>query len=171
MDLYEYQAKDLFAAHGVPVLPGRTVETPEEAAAAAAELGGTVVVKAQVKTGGRGKAGGVKLASSPEETQEKAAAILGMDIKGHTVHRVLITEASDIAEEYYFSFLLDRSNRTFLAMCSAEGGMEIEQLAVERPDALARIPVDAITGVDKAKAAEIVAAGGSRRRWRTRPRR
>ena len=159
MDLYEYQAKDLFAAHGVPVLPGRTVETPEEAGAAARELGGTVVVKAQVKTGGRGKAGGVKLASSPEEAQEKAAAILGLDIKGHTVHRVLITEASDIAEEYYFSFLLDRSNRTFLAMCSAEGGMEIEQLAVERPDALARIPVDAITGVDKAKAAEIVAAG------------
>ena len=159
MDLYEYQAKDLFAAHGVPVLPGRTVETPEEAAAAARELGGTVVVKAQVKTGGRGKAGGVKLASSPEETQEKAAAILGMDIKGHTVYRVLITEASDISEEYYFSFLLDRSNRTFLAMCSAEGGMEIEQLAVERPDALARIPVDAITGVDKAKATEIVAAG------------
>jgi succinyl-CoA synthetase beta subunit len=112
-----------------------------------------------VKTGGRGKAGGVKLASSPAEAQEKAAAILGMDIKGHTVHRVLITEASDIAEEYYFSFLLDRGNRTFLAMCSAEGGMEIEQLAVERPDALARIPVDAITGVDRAKAAEIVAAG------------
>src|SRR5690242_19435694 len=159
VDLYEYQAKDLFAAHGAPVLPGRTVETPEEAAAAARELGGTVVVKAQVKTGGRGKAGGVKLASSPEETQEKAAAILGMDIKGHTVHRVLITEASDISEEYYFSFLLDRSNRTFLAMCSAEGGMEIEQLAVERPDALARIAVDAITGVDRAKAAEIVAAG------------
>jgi succinyl-CoA synthetase beta subunit len=159
VDLYEYQAKDLFAAHGVPVLPGRTAETPEEAAGAAAELGGTVVVKAQVKTGGRGKAGGVKLASSPEEAQEKAAAILGMDIKGHTVHRVLVTEASDIAEEYYFSFLLDRSNRTFLAMCSAEGGMEIEQLAVERPDALARIPVDAIAGVDRAKAAEIVAAG------------
>jgi succinyl-CoA synthetase beta subunit len=159
VDLYEYQAKDLFAAHGVPVLPGRTVETPEEAAAAARELGGTVVVKAQVKTGGRGKAGGVKLATSPGETQEKAAAILGMDIKGHTVHRVLITEASDIAEEYYFSFLLDRSNRTFLAMCSAEGGMEIEQLAVERPEALARVPIDAIAGVDRAKAAEIVARG------------
>ncbi len=159
MDLYEYQAKDVFAAHGVPVLPGRTVETPEEAAAAAAELGTAVVVKAQVKTGGRGKAGGVKLASSPQEAQEKAAAILGMDIKGHTVHQVLITQASDIAEEYYFSFLLDRSNRTFLAMCSADGGMDIEQLAVERPEALARIPIDAITGVDRAKAAEIVAAG------------
>jgi succinyl-CoA synthetase beta subunit len=159
VDLYEYQAKELFAAHGVPVLPGRTVETAEEARAAAAELGTAVVVKAQVKTGGRGKAGGVKLAETPDEAQEKAGAILGMDIKGHTVHQVLVTEASDIAEEYYFSFLLDRSNRTFLAMCSAEGGMEIEQLAVERPDALARVPIDAIAGVDRAKAAEIVAQG------------
>ena len=157
MDLYEYQAKDLFAAHGVPVLPGKTVETPPEAAAAARELGGTVVVKAQVKTGGRGKAGGVKLAATPEEAEEKAAAILGMDIKGHTVHRVLVTEASDIAEEYYFSFLLDRSNRTFLAMASAEGGMDIEQLAVERPEALAKVAVDAIAGVDRAKAGDIVA--------------
>src|SRR5690242_13431890 len=159
VDLYEYQAKDLFAAHGVPVLPGRTVEDADAAAAAAAELGTAVVVKAQVKTGGRGKAGGVKLAADPAEAREKAAAILGMDIKGHTVHRVLVTTASDIAAEYYFSFLLDRGNRTFLAMCSAEGGMEIEQLAVERPDALARIPVDPIAGVDRAKAAEIVAAG------------
>jgi len=159
VDLYEYQAKDLFAAHGVPVLPGRTVATPEDAATVASEIGTAVVVKAQVKTGGRGKAGGVKLATTPEEAREKAAAILGMDIKGHTVHQVLVTEASDIAEEYYFSFLLDRGNRTFLAMCSAEGGMEIEQLAVERPEALARIPVDPIAGVDKAKAAEIVAAG------------
>jgi succinyl-CoA synthetase beta subunit len=159
VDLYEYQAKELFAAHGVPVLPGRTVETAEEAGAATAELGTAVVVKAQVKTGGRGKAGGVKLAQTPEEAREKAAAILGMDIKGHTVHQVLVTEASDIAEEYYFSFLLDRSNRTFLAMCSAEGGMEIEQLAVERPEALARVPIDAIAGVDRAKAAEIVAQG------------
>jgi succinyl-CoA synthetase beta subunit len=159
VDLYEYQAKELFAAHGVPVLPGRTVETAEDARAAAAEIGTAVVVKAQVKTGGRGKAGGVKLAETPDEAQEKAGAILGMDIKGHTVHQVLVTEASDIAEEYYFSFLLDRSNRTFLAMCSAEGGMEIEQLAVERPDALARVPIDAIAGVDRAKAAEIVAQG------------
>ena len=159
MDLYEYQAKELFAAHAVPVLPGRTVETADDAAAAAAEIGRTVVVKAQVKTGGRGKAGGVKLAETPDEAREKAAAILGMDIKGHTVHRVLVTEASDIAEEYYFSFLLDRSNRTFLAMCSAEGGMEIEQLAVERPEALARVPIDPIVGVDRARAAEIVAQG------------
>jgi succinyl-CoA synthetase beta subunit len=159
MDLYEYQARDLFAAHDVPVLPGATATTPDEAARVAAGIGTAVVVKAQVKTGGRGKAGGVKLAKDAAEAQEKAQAILGMDIKGHTVHQVLVTAASDIAEEYYFSFLLDRSNRTFLAMCSAEGGMEIEQLAVERPDALAKIPVDAIAGVDKAKAAEIVAAG------------
>ena len=158
MDLYEYQAKDLFAAHGVPVLPGRTVATPEDAATVASEIGTAVVVKAQVKTGGRGKAGGVKLATTPEEAREKAAAILGMDIKGHTVHQVLVTQASGIAEEYYFSFLLDRANRTFLAMASAEGGMEIEQLAVERPEALARIPVDPIAGVDKVKAIEIVAA-------------
>ncbi|MFC5063900.1 ADP-forming succinate--CoA ligase subunit beta [Actinomycetospora atypica] len=159
MDLYEYQAKDLFAAHGVPVLPGRTVDTASDAEAAAGEIGTAVVVKAQVKTGGRGKAGGVKLAKDPGEAREKAEAILGLDIKGHVVHRVLVTEASDIAEEYYFSFLLDRSNRTFLAMCSAEGGMEIEELAVERPEALARVPIDAITGVDKAKAQEIVKQG------------
>ncbi|HVV20209.1 MAG TPA: ATP-grasp domain-containing protein, partial [Pseudonocardiaceae bacterium] len=121
MDLYEYQAKDLFAAHGVPVLPGTVATTPAEARAAAEQFGTTVVVKAQVKTGGRGKAGGVKLADNPDETQEKADAILGMDIKGHTVHRVLVTLASDIAEEYYVSFLLDRANRTFLAMASYEG--------------------------------------------------
>ncbi|MBN6036454.1 ADP-forming succinate--CoA ligase subunit beta [Amycolatopsis sp. 195334CR] len=159
MDLYEYQARDLFAAHGVPVLSGAVAHTPEEAHATAAEIGGQVVVKAQVKTGGRGKAGGVKLADTADEAKEKAQAILGMDIKGHTVHRVLVAEASDIAEEYYFSFLLDRANRTFLAMASAEGGVEIEQLAVERPEALAKIPVDAITGVDKAKAVEILTAG------------
>jgi succinyl-CoA synthetase beta subunit len=157
VDLYEYQAKDLFAAHGVPVLPGTVATTPEQARAAAEQYGQTVVVKAQVKTGGRGKAGGVKLAETPDETQEKASAILGMDIKGHTVHRVLVTPASDIAEEYYVSFLLDRTNRTFLAMASYEGGMEIEQLAVERPDALARIPVDPIAGVDEAKARQIAA--------------
>jgi succinyl-CoA synthetase beta subunit len=160
VDLYEYQAKDLFAAHGVPVLPGAVATTVAEARAAAAEFGQTVVVKAQVKTGGRGKAGGVKLAETPDETAARAEAILGMDIKGHTVHRVLVTLASDIAAEYYFSFLLDRANRTFLAMASVEGGMEIEQLAVERPDALARIPVDAIKGVDDAKAREIATAAG-----------
>ncbi|MEU4249480.1 ADP-forming succinate--CoA ligase subunit beta [Amycolatopsis sp. NPDC026612] len=159
MDLYEYQARDLFAAHGVPVLPGSVASTPEEAKAAAEQIGTQVVVKAQVKVGGRGKAGGVKLAQTPDEAKEKAEAILGLDIKGHITRRVLVAEASDISSEYYFSFLLDRSNRTFLAMASSEGGMEIEQLAVERPEALAKIPVDSITGVDKAKALEILKAG------------
>ncbi|MEA5362157.1 ADP-forming succinate--CoA ligase subunit beta [Amycolatopsis sp., V23-08] len=159
MDLYEYQARDLFAAHGVPVLPGSVASTPEEAKAAAEQIGNQVVVKAQVKVGGRGKAGGVKLAQTPDEAKEKAEAILGLDIKGHITRRVLVAEASDIASEYYFSFLLDRANRTFLAMASSEGGMEIEQLAVERPEALAKIPVDSIAGVDKAKALEILKAG------------
>ena len=159
MDLYEYQARDLFAAHGVPVLPGSVATTPEEAKAAAEQIGTQVVVKAQVKVGGRGKAGGVKLAQTPDEAAEKAQAILGLDIKGHVTRRVLVAEASDIASEYYFSFLLDRANRTFLAMASSEGGMEIEQLAVERPEALAKIPVDSIAGVDKAKALEILKAG------------
>lgn len=156
MDLYEYQAKELFAAHGVPVLPGTVVSEAEEARRAAEEIGGQVVVKAQVKTGGRGKAGGVKLAADPDEAAEKARAILGLDIKGHVTRRVLVTEASEIAEEYYFSFLLDRANRTFLAMASAEGGMEIEQLAAERPEALAKVPIDPLTGVDLDKAREIV---------------
>ena len=159
MDLYEYQARDLFAAHGVPVLPGSVASTPEEAKTAAEQIGNQVVVKAQVKVGGCGKAGGVKLAQTPDEAKEKAEAILGLDIKGHITRRVLVAEASDIASEYYFSFLLDRSNRTFLAMASSEGGMEIEQLAVERPEALAKIPVDSIAGVDKAKALEILKAG------------
>jgi succinyl-CoA synthetase beta subunit len=158
VDLYEYQAKELFATHGVPVLPGAVATTPEEARAAAEKLGQTVVVKAQVKTGGRGKAGGVKLAETPEEAQAKADAILGMDIKGHTVHRVLVTTASDIAEEYYFSFLLDRANRTFLAMASVEGGMEIEEVAATKPEALAKVPIDPLAGVDEAKAREIVTA-------------
>jgi succinyl-CoA synthetase beta subunit len=160
VDLFEYQARDLFAAHGVPVLDAVVASTPAEARAAAEKLGGgLVVVKAQVKTGGRGKAGGVKLARTPDEAEAHAQAILGMDIKGHTVHRVLVAKGADIAEEYYFSVLLDRANRTYLVMASREGGMEIEQLAVERPEALARIPVDAIEGIDAAKAAEIVAAG------------
>jgi len=160
VDLYEYQAKELFAAHGVPVLPGEVADTPAEAKAAAARIGTAVVVKAQVKTGGRGKAGGVKLAADADEAAEKATAILGLDIKGHVVHRVLVTEASDIDTEYYVSYLLDRANRTYLAMASVEGGMEIEQLAVERPHALARVPVDPIGGVDAAKAAEIADAAG-----------
>jgi succinyl-CoA synthetase beta subunit len=157
VDLYEYQAKELFAAHGVPVLAGEVAATADEARAIAERIGGEVVVKAQVKTGGRGKAGGVKLAKTPDEAREKAAAILGMDIKGHTVHRVLVTQASDIASEYYFSFLLDRSNRTFLAMASVEGGVEIEEVARTKPEALAKVPVDALAGVDKAKAGEILA--------------
>ncbi|MBE1874771.1 ADP-forming succinate--CoA ligase subunit beta [Myceligenerans pegani] len=161
MDLFEYQARDIFEKHGVPVLGGVVATTPQEAREGAEKLGGgTVVVKAQVKTGGRGKAGGVKLAHSPEEAEAKAAEILGMDIKGHTVHRVMIAQGAKIAEEYYFSILLDRANRNYLAMCSVEGGVEIEQLAVERPEALARIAVDPLTGIDEAKAAEIVDAAG-----------
>ena len=160
MDLMEYQAKELFAAHGVPVLPGETVADADAARAVAERIGKPVVVKAQVKTGGRGKAGGVKLAETPDEAREKAEAILGLDIKGHVVHKVLVTEASDIDHEYYVSFLLDRANRSYLAMASVEGGMEIEQLAVERPEALAKVPVDAVKGVDDAKAREIVEQAG-----------
>lgn len=159
VDLFEYQARDIFEKHGVPVLGGVVATTPEEARAGAEKLGGgTVVVKAQVKTGGRGKAGGVKLAHSPAEAEEKAGEILGMDIKGHTVHRVMIAQGAKIAEEFYFSVLLDRANRNYLAMCSVEGGMEIEQLAVERPEALARVAVDPIVGIDADKAREIVDA-------------
>lgn len=164
MDLFEYQARDMFEAHGVPVLAGATATTPEEARAAAERIGpksgGVTVVKAQVKTGGRGKAGGVKVAKSPEEAEQHAQAILGMDIKGHTVGTVMVAQGARIAEEYYFSILLDRANRSYLAMCSKEGGMEIEQLAVERPEALARIEVDPNTGIDEAKAQQIVTAAG-----------
>jgi succinyl-CoA synthetase beta subunit len=156
VDLFEYQAKQLFAAHGVPVGLGEIAETPSDAQAIARQIGGAVVVKAQVKVGGRGKAGGVKFAKTPEDAVAAAEAILGMDIKGHTVHKVLVDPASAIEQEYYFSFLLDRSNRTFLAMASAEGGMEIEELAVERPEALAKVPVDALRGVDLATAREIL---------------
>ncbi|MCF8528922.1 MAG: ADP-forming succinate--CoA ligase subunit beta [Aquiluna sp.] len=160
MDLFEYQARDLFENYGVPVLQGKIADTPEEAEAAAAAIGGTVVVKAQVKVGGRGKAGGVKVVHSPEEAKAAAEKILGLDIKGHVVKRVMIAQGAAIDQEFYFSVLLDRSNRTFLSLCSVEGGMEIEQLAVERPDALAKIPVSAVTGIDKAKALEIAKAGG-----------
>ena len=161
MDLYEYQARDVFEAHGVPVLRSITATTPAEAKAAAAALGTpVVVVKAQVKTGGRGKAGGVKIAKSPEEAEARANEILGLDIKGHIVKTVMIAEGADIAEEYYFSLLLDRAERRYLAMCSKEGGMDIETLAAEQPEALARILVDPRVGIDEAKAAEIVAAAG-----------
>ncbi|QXE35130.1 ADP-forming succinate--CoA ligase subunit beta [Streptomyces sp. GMY02] len=158
MDLFEYQARDLFAKHGVPVLAGEVITTPEAAREVTERLGGKAVVKAQVKVGGRGKAGGVKLAADPAEAVEKAGQILGMDIKGHTVHQVMLAETADIAEEYYVSFLLDRTNRTFLAMASVEGGVEIEVVAEENPDALAKIPVDANEGCTPEKAAEIVAA-------------
>ena len=158
MDLFEYQARELFAKHGVPVLSAKIADTPEEAEAAAAELGGKVVVKAQVKTGGRGKAGGVKLAEDPADAKAKAEQILGLDIKGHVVRRLMLATTADIESEYYVSFLLDRSNRTFLAMASVEGGMEIEEIAVTKPEALAKVPVDATVGVTPEKAAEIVAA-------------
>ncbi|NHD16722.1 MULTISPECIES: ADP-forming succinate--CoA ligase subunit beta [Actinopolyspora] len=158
MDLYEYQAKEIFASHGIPTLPGSVANDPNGAKAVAEEIGGPVVVKAQVKAGGRGKAGGVKLAETPSEAETKAEAILGLDIKGHTTRQVLVTEASDIADEYYLSFLLDRANRNFLAMASVEGGVEIEEVAANNPDALARVPIDPIHGVDEAKAREIVEA-------------
>src|SRR5699024_5079871 len=161
---FEYQARDLFEKHGVPVLDGIVATTPEEARAAAERLmaagSKVVVVKAQVKVGGRGKAGGVKLAKSADEAAEHAGEILGMDIKGHTVHRVMIAAGADIAEEFYFSVLLDRAERRYLAMASVEGGMEIEQLAEERPEALARVAVDPLTGIDEAKATEIATQAG-----------
>ncbi|QOV36145.1 ADP-forming succinate--CoA ligase subunit beta [Streptomyces ferrugineus] len=159
MDLFEYQARDLFAKHDVPVLAGEVIDTPEAARAATERLGGKSVVKAQVKVGGRGKAGGVKLAASADEAVARATDILGMDIKGHTVHKVMIAEtAPEILEEYYVSFLLDRANRTFLSIASVEGGVEIEEVAATRPEAVAKIAIDAIDGVDEAKAREIVEA-------------
>ena len=158
MDLLEYQGKQLFARHGIHVPTGKPASTVADAVAAADEIGYPCVVKAQVLIGGRGKAGGVKVAKTPDDARANAEAILGMDIKGHTVHRVLVDPGADIKEEYYVSYLLDRANRTFLAMASYEGGMEIEQLAVERPDALAKVPVDASKGVDAAKAREIAQA-------------
>jgi succinyl-CoA synthetase beta subunit len=158
VDLYEYQARDMFESYGVPVLPGIIADTPAEARAAAEKLGGVVVVKAQVKVGGRGKAGGVKVAKTPDEAEAAAEAILGLDIKGHVVKRVMIAAGARITEEYYFSVLLDRANRSYLSLASFEGGMDIEQLAEERPDALARIDVNAMTGIDLAKAKEIAVA-------------
>ena len=159
MDLFEYQARDLFESHGVPVLGGAVAFTPEEAGAAAESMGGRVVVKAQVKVGGRGKAGGVKLAESAKDAQEKAAAILGMDIKGHIVHKVMIAQAAPIEAEYYLAILLDRANRNFLVMASVAGGMEIEEVAHKTPEKLARIGIDPNVGISKEKAREIVLAG------------
>ncbi|MFM6974227.1 MAG: ATP-grasp domain-containing protein, partial [Agromyces sp.] len=158
MDLYEYQARDVFEQYGVPVLAGIIADTPEAVRDAAEKLGGVVVVKAQVKTGGRGKAGGVKVAKNPDEAFEAAQKILGLDIKGHVVKRVMVAAGARIAQEFYFSVLLDRANRSYLSLCSYEGGMEIEQLAEERPEALARIEVDPNAGLDLAKATEIAIA-------------
>jgi succinyl-CoA synthetase beta subunit len=158
VDLFEYQARDLFESYGVPVLPGIVADTAEEVRAAAEKLGGTVVVKAQVKTGGRGKAGGVKVAQSADAAYEAAQSILGLDIKGHTVHRVMVAAGARIKEEFYFSILLDRAERSYLSLTSYEGGMEIEELAVTRPEALARIEIDPVTGIDAAKAEEIARA-------------
>lgn len=160
MDLYEYQARDLFEKYGVPVLPGIVADTPEEVRAAAEKLGGVTVVKAQVKVGGRGKAGGVKVAKNPDEAQSAARAILGLDIKGHTVHRVMVAGGASIAREFYFSVLLDRANRSYLSLSSVEGGMEIEQLAVEKPEALARIEVNPQVGITHEVASEIAIKAG-----------
>jgi succinyl-CoA synthetase beta subunit len=157
VDLFEYQARDLFEKHGVPVLAGAVATTADQAFAAASKMGGRVVVKAQVKVGGRGKAGGVKVAENAEEAREKAAAILGMDIKGHTVHQVMIAQAAPIESEYYLAILLDRSNRTFLVMASVAGGMDIEEVAKTAPEKLAKVPVSAVDGISLAKAKEIVA--------------
>ncbi|KZX22108.1 ADP-forming succinate--CoA ligase subunit beta [Rathayibacter tanaceti] len=158
MDLFEYQARDLFEKYGVPVLPGIVADTPEEVRAAAEKLGGVTVVKAQVKIGGRGKAGGVKVAKSPEDAFAAAQSILGLDIKGHVVKRVMVAGGARIDREFYFSVLLDRANRSYLSLTSYEGGMEIEQLAVERPDALARVEVVPGQGIGLAKAEEIARA-------------
>jgi len=160
MDLFEYQARDLFEAKGVPVLAGAVATTPEEARKAAAAIGGRTVVKAQVKIGGRGKAGGVKLAENPDDAFEKAKAILGMDIKGHTVHKVMIAQAAPIESEYYLAILLDRAARSFLVMASVSGGMDIEEVAHKTPEKLARVHVDPNLGIDMAKALEIVSKGG-----------
>jgi succinyl-CoA synthetase beta subunit len=160
VDLFEYQARDLFESYGVPVLAGIIADTPEEAKAAAEKIGGVVVVKAQVKAGGRGKAGGVKVVKTPDEAYAAAEQILGLDIKGHIVKRVMIAAGAQIEKEFYFSVLLDRANRSYLSLCSVEGGMEIEELAVERPEALARVEVDPIGGIDLEKAKAIAVAGG-----------
>lgn len=160
VDLFEYQARDLFEAHGVPVLRGDVAATPEGAREAATRIGGVTVVKAQVQTGGRGKAGGIRIAHTPEEAATAANEILGMEIKGHPVEQVMVAQAVDIAAEYYFSVLLDRANRSYLAMCSTEGGMDIETLAQKKPEEIARVDIDPLTGIDEVKAREIVAAAG-----------
>ena len=159
MDLFEYQARDLFELHQIPVLAGAVATTPDQAQAAAAKIGGKVVVKAQVKVGGRGKAGGVKLAENAADAKEKATAILGMDIKGHTVHKVMIAQAAPIESEYYLAILLDRANRNFLVMASVAGGMEIEEVAHKTPEKLAKVGINPNIGIDKVKALEIAKGG------------
>jgi succinyl-CoA synthetase beta subunit len=159
LDLFEYQARDLFESHKIPVLAGAVASTPQEAEAAALKIGGKVVVKAQVKIGGRGKAGGVRLAENPADAKEKASAILGMDIKGHIVKKVMIAQAAPIESEYYLAILLDRANRNFLVMASVAGGMEIEEVAHKTPEKLARVGIDPNKGIDNAKAIEIVKRG------------
>ncbi|WP_067672211.1 ADP-forming succinate--CoA ligase subunit beta [Nocardia miyunensis] len=159
MDLFEYQAKELFVKHGVPSSEGRVTDSAEDARAIATEIGKPVMIKSQVKVGGRGKAGGVKYSATPDDAFANAQSILGLDIKGHVTKKILVAEAKDIAEEYYISFLLDRSNRTYLAMCSVEGGMEIEEVAATKPDRLAKVPVDAVKGVDLAFARSIAEQG------------
>ena len=159
MDLFEYQARDLFESHQIPVLSGAVATTAQEAESAAAKIGGKVVVKAQVKVGGRGKAGGVKLAENPSDAKEKAQAILGMDIKGHRVLKVMIAQAAPIESEYYLAILLDRANRNFLVMASVAGGMEIEEVAHKTPEKLAKVGIDPNQGIDKKKAIEIAKGG------------
>ena len=156
MDLFEYQARDLFEKHGVPVLAGAVATTADEAESAARSIGGKVVVKAQVKVGGRGKAGGVKVAEGSTQAREMASAILGMDIKGHIVKKVMIAQAAPIESEYYLAILLDRSNRTFLVMASVAGGMDIEQVAHETPEKLAKIPVNSNDGISPELARKII---------------
>jgi succinyl-CoA synthetase beta subunit len=158
VDLFEYQGRALFEKHGLPVLDGGVADTPDQARAIAEGLGGRVVVKAQVKVGGRGKAGGVKLADNPGQALQHATDILGMDIKGHTVGKVMLTVTADIAEEYYLSYLLDRAERRFLCIASVDGGMDIEQVAAETPDRVAKIAIDPNAGVDHETARQIVSA-------------
>ena len=161
MNLYEYQGKQFFARYGIPVSPGEAARTVDEAVAAAERVGYPVVIKAQVQVGGRGKAGGIKLAANPDECREHATNILGMDIKGHTVEIVWVEHASDIAEEYYASFTLDRSAKQHLLMLSAQGGVEIEEVAARDPEAIVRLHIDPVDGLsvdaahDAAEAARI----------------
>jgi succinyl-CoA synthetase beta subunit len=160
MDLFEHQAKELFARHGVAVPRGRVAWSPEEAAAVAGELGGSVAVKAQVQIGGRGKAGGIKLAADPAEARAHAERIIGMDIRGHTVRRVLVEEASDIAAEYYVAILHDRASKGFLAMASAEGGVDIEEVAATRPEAIVKVPVNPLVGLRSYHVNQLVYGAG-----------